>query len=54
MTAQDRDWVNSPKHVLRKKIESAETDAIVGIMSGDKELYTKAMLRLSKLYDEDK
>lgn len=54
MTAQDRDWVNSPKHILRKKIESAETDAIVGIMSGDKELYTKAMLRLSELYDEDK
>lgn len=50
----DRDWVNSPAHKLRQKIEAAETDALVAIISGNRELFKKAMLKLSKLYDEEK
>lgn len=49
----DRDWVNSPKHILRQKIEALEIEALAGIMSGDKDLYTKAMLALSELYDKE-
>ena len=54
MTEQDRDWVNSPAHILRQKIEAAETDALVAIISGNRDFFKKSMLELSKLYDEEK
>ena len=54
MTEQDRDWVNSPAHILRRKIEAAETDALVSIISGNRDLFKKSMLELSKLYEEEK
>lgn len=52
--ANDRDWVNSPKHKLRQEIEAQETEAIAVILSHDRKKFAKAMLRLSELYDEDK
>jgi hypothetical protein len=50
----DRDWANSPAHLLRQKIEHAENEAIRAIVRRDKDKFKIAMLELAKLYDEEK
>ena len=54
MNKIERDWVNSPKHILHQKINALEIDALVAIISENKKKFKRAMLKLSKLYDEDK